>query len=83
MLAEGDGAVVSASHNPPEYNGVKFFSAGGRKLTDDEEIALEDSLDLSGPGGGEVVVLEGLAQRYVDLVTERFGSPARRLAARG
>src|SRR5918992_1715897 len=25
LLAEGCGAVISASHNPPEYNGVKFF----------------------------------------------------------
>src|SRR6267142_3511226 len=29
------GVVISASHNPPEYNGVKFFDKTGRKLTDD------------------------------------------------
>src|SRR5437879_5817615 len=31
------GVVISASHNPPEYNGVKLFAAGGRKLDDDDE----------------------------------------------
>ena len=28
------GVVISASHNPPEYNGVKFFDRQGRKLSD-------------------------------------------------
>ena len=36
LLAQDLGAVVSASHNPPEYNGVKLFDHEGRKLTDDE-----------------------------------------------
>jgi phosphoglucosamine mutase len=39
------GAVISASHNPFGDNGIKFFAAGGRKLTDDEEAALEGELD--------------------------------------
>jgi phosphoglucosamine mutase len=29
------GAVISASHNPPEFNGVKFFSAQSRKWPDE------------------------------------------------
>ena len=28
------GVVITASHNPPEYNGVKFFDSHGRKLSD-------------------------------------------------
>jgi phosphoglucosamine mutase len=39
------GAVISASHNPWSDNGIKFFAAGGRKLSDDIETALENALD--------------------------------------
>ena len=45
-LSAADGviaAVISASHNPYQDNGVKLFAPGGRKLTDDEETALEAS----------------------------------------
>ena len=38
------GAVISASHNRYEDNGVKLFAAGGRKLTDEVETALEAEL---------------------------------------
>jgi phosphoglucosamine mutase len=38
-------AAVSASHNSFEDNGVKFFTAGGRKLSDDTEALLEAELD--------------------------------------
>jgi len=38
------GAVISASHNPYQDNGVKLFAPGGRKLTDEEEAALEAEL---------------------------------------
>src|SRR5439155_19293219 len=43
-------AVVSASHNPYRDNGVKFFLAGGRKLSDDVEARLEEVL-AGGPAG--------------------------------
>ena len=35
------GVVISASHNPPEYNGIKIFKSTGQKMNDDEELALE------------------------------------------
>ncbi|MEO7430056.1 MAG: phosphoglucosamine mutase [Acidimicrobiales bacterium] len=38
------GAVISASHNPFEDNGVKLFGPGGKKLDDDTEAALEREL---------------------------------------
>ena len=36
----GLGVMVSASHNPPEYNGLKLFSSDGAKITTAEEIEL-------------------------------------------
>ncbi len=39
------GIVISASHNPFDDNGIKFFSAEGTKLPDDVELAIEAELD--------------------------------------
>jgi phosphoglucosamine mutase len=39
------GVVISASHNPFEDNGIKFFSAEGKKLPDDVERAIEAAID--------------------------------------
>jgi phosphoglucosamine mutase len=74
LLAEDLGLVVSASHNPPEYNGVKVFGGDGRKLTDDAEEAVEALLDAPAPGGGSVEPLEGAAERYRRHILEHFGS---------
>jgi phosphoglucosamine mutase len=54
LAGEGCGAVISASHNPPEYNGVKFFAAAGRKLADEEEEAVEQLLDKPTRAAGGV-----------------------------
>jgi phosphoglucosamine mutase len=40
------GAVITASHNPATDNGIKFFGPAGSKLTDVEEIAIEQQLVL-------------------------------------
>jgi phosphoglucosamine mutase len=75
LLAEEASAVVSASHNPVEYNGIKLFGRSG-KLTDGEEEAVEALLDAPpGPAAGAVTQVDGLEERYVDLVCERFGRP--------
>jgi phosphoglucosamine mutase len=76
LLNDDTGAVVSASHNPAEYNGVKFFR-GGWKLTDDEELAVEGRLDdpPASPAADTIAPRSGLADRYADLVCERFGAP--------
>src|SRR5215475_14860055 len=44
------GAVITASHNPPEYNGVKFFRRAG-KLSDADEAAIEALLDAPAAAG--------------------------------
>ena len=48
VAAHGDfdgGAVISASHNPAEYNGIKFLNQDGFKLTDEDEIEIEEQLE--------------------------------------
>jgi phosphoglucosamine mutase len=69
------GLVISASHNPPEYNGVKLFRADGRKLHDSEEEQIEALLDaapVSMRGGVEHAEDEGA--RYLEHVLGHFGS---------
>ncbi|MBR0316854.1 MAG: phosphoglucosamine mutase, partial [Synergistaceae bacterium] len=43
LHADG-GAVISASHNPAEYNGIKFLGSDGCKLSDEEELEIENLL---------------------------------------
>jgi phosphoglucosamine mutase len=74
LEVEDLGAVISASHNPPEYNGVKFFDAQGHKLSDDEEEAIESLLDAPAPGGGSSEPFAGAGARYATKIVERFGS---------
>ena len=78
LLADGAGGVVTASHNPPEWNGVKFFDADGRKLEEDAEEELERRLAAASgrqwPECPSPRPEEGLAARYLEVVTDRFGS---------
>ncbi|HZD87515.1 MAG TPA: phosphoglucosamine mutase [Gaiellaceae bacterium] len=68
------GVVISASHNPPEYNGVKFFDGGGQKLTDSAEEEIEALLDAPAPGGGEIDRVEVASDSYLEHVLERFAA---------
>ena len=68
------GVVISASHNPPEYNGVKFFDRMGAKLSDAAEEEIERLLDEPARGGGEIERIEGASDSYVEHVLERFGA---------
>ena len=53
-------AVLSASHNPYEDNGIKFFAADGYKLSDEDELEIERELAWAGFfGPGEVPAREG------------------------
>jgi len=68
------GCVITASHNPPEYNGVKFFDRDGQKLTDEQEEQIEALLDQAGTGGGEIDEVGVATDSYLEHVLERFGS---------
>jgi phosphoglucosamine mutase len=74
LLAQDLGVAISASHNPPEYNGVKLFDAEGHKLTDAAEEEIEALLDTPGPGGGSVEHAEAAVDGYVEHIVEHFGA---------
>src|SRR5262249_61269631 len=73
------GCVITASHNPPEYNGVKFFDRDGQKLSDASEEEIEALLDRAGIGGGSVDRVDVATDSYLEHVIERFGSDLSRL----
>lgn len=65
------GIVVSASHNPYQDNGVKFFSAEGTKLADETELAIESFLEqdivtVQSSQLGKVARVNDAAGRYIE-----------------
>ena len=75
------GAVISASHNPPEDNGIKFFSSDGRKLPDEVEDGIESLVQEAGgprpegPGIGRVIDEREHRERYVRHLVEAAETP--------
>lgn len=65
------GVVISASHNPYNDNGIKFFGSDGRKLPDEVEIAIEKIMDsgpMDGPDGdglGKAHRVDDAEGRYI------------------
>ena len=75
LLALDLGAVISASHNPPQYNGVKLFDADGRKLSDRSEEEIEALLDAPPAETPGAIDRVGVAtDSYLEHIVERFGS---------
>ena len=72
------GVVISASHNPFQDNGIKFFSAAGFKLSDEEEAAIKahiahhDLQSLAGASFGFAESLPGAVDAYVAEVKRRI-----------
>ncbi|MGI8700271.1 MAG: phosphoglucosamine mutase [Nocardioidaceae bacterium] len=74
------GVMLSASHNPMADNGIKFFAAGGHKLEDSLEDAIEDHLGSAwkrpvGDAVGRVTDLDDALQRYADHLREAAPTP--------
>ncbi len=68
-------AVISASHNPYEDNGIKLFGADGFKLDDDTEHAIESELETTRPPVdriGHVRRLHGALEDYLRELHVRF-----------
>jgi phosphoglucosamine mutase len=71
--------VLSASHNPYQDNGVKFFAADGFKLSDDDELAIEQKLQandkpVSAGSIGRVRELRGTHEDYLRELETRFAN---------
>ena len=75
------GIMISASHNPYEFNGIKIFSSEGTKLPDDlenriEEIVLDNVVPydiVTNDKIGKVTVENSAADEYIDHVAEAIG----------
>ena len=68
-------AVISASHNPYEDNGIKLFAADGFKLHDDTEHEIEAELETAPPPPahiGRVRPFDGALEDYLHQIQERF-----------
>jgi phosphoglucosamine mutase len=78
-LAADFGVVISASHNPAEDNGIKFFGPGGVKLPDAVEDEIEERLRAGAPGAhpawefGRVTDATAEHERYLDHLLGTLG----------
>ena len=73
------GIVISASHNPFDDNGIKFFSGEGTKLPDNVELAIEAELDRpmqtrKSSGLGKARRVDDAAGRYIEFCKSTFPS---------
>ncbi|MGM1047583.1 MAG: phosphoglucosamine mutase [Bacillota bacterium] len=74
LLKADAGVMISASHNPVEDNGIKFFGGDGFKLSDETELKIEELMDaetdeLPRPVGkdlGEVIVDDESKYKYLE-----------------
>ena len=68
------GVVISASHNPVEFNGIKFFDSNGFKLPDALEDEIEDQINRNmedikfpiGPGVGKIKFRTDAKEEYIN-----------------
>ena len=69
-------AVISASHNPYQDNGIKFFAGDGYKLSDESELEIERMLDADeagpAPAIGRIRELRGAPEDYLRELHVRF-----------
>lgn len=78
ILDADGGVMITASHNPVEYNGIKFFNEKGLKLTDEMENSIEEyilnNLDIDiMPIAGEIgrkIRIENPVRKYMDFLKE-------------
>ena len=83
-LKKGAGIVLSASHNPPEYNGFKVFSNEGFKLSESEEDELEIIIlkEQGAPGqteSAEGLIIHDAAGRYASFLVKSLPNKIKKI----
>ncbi|SCZ49478.1 phosphoglucosamine mutase [Thiohalomonas denitrificans] len=76
-LRASAGIVISASHNPFQDNGIKFFSTEGSKLPDEVELAIEERLEqpmstVQSSALGKAVRVDDAPGRYIEFCKSTF-----------
>ena len=72
------GAMITASHNPPEYNGVKIIEADGTEMGDEETLKLENLIfehsfsSESWEHMGEEIYAPYLIRKYIQAIVDHF-----------
>ena len=70
------GIMISASHNPAEYNGIKVFDGSGVKMNEEQEGSIEYYIDNPSQRTkqkGSARVLQTAAQEYIDFIVSSAG----------
>ncbi len=70
------GVMITASHNPPEFNGIKCVSADGTECKPEEEAAIEDAYErdlqvVPWKEVGHEIRIEDAGERYIDAVVSK------------
>lgn len=81
-MSAGAGIVISASHNPFEDNGIKFFGGDGFKLPDEIELKIEELIfakntkygNPAGAGIGRVHDVKGAKEDYINFIRDSVPS---------
>lgn len=73
------GIVISASHNPHHDNGIKFFSAQGKKISDEIELAVEAAFEeeleiVPSEQLGKAKRIDDAAGRYIEFCKSTYGA---------
>jgi phosphomannomutase/phosphoglucomutase len=72
------GAMITASHNPPEYNGVKIIEADGTEMSDEEIVLLEERFfsntfeAAAWDGVGTETAAPDRVEEYIQAIVDHF-----------
>ncbi len=79
------GVMITASHNPPEFNGIKCVSADGTECSHEEESAIEDAYEkdlqtVEWQRIGNMTHVDDAGEKYIDAIVSKVDAEAIRKA---